>query len=307
LNTPVLLLIFNRLHTTKKVIEVLQRVRPARVYIAADGARPSKDGEVFVCNEVRDYVLNAINWECEIITNFQEHNLGCGKHVSNAISWFFTQEEQGIILEDDCIPHIDFFNYCTELLEKYKDNETIFTIGGNNFQVQTIGNASYYFSTYGHIWGWATWKRAWEKYQYDLNTYDEKTMRKRMKHYFKNLQTFDYWWRIFELMRTDPVDTWDYQWSFCQWYNKGLSIMPNVNLVSNIGHGVDATHTKDFVEGILEHPIQALPEIKHPTKIALQRTADNHSFYTNFEKRKPNYLKRKIFEKLSYELKRHFK
>jgi len=304
---PILLLIFNRLETTKQVMQALRQVKPGRLYIAADGPRPSKEGEFELCESTRNYVVNAIDWDCNVITNFQESNLGCGKHVSGAITWFFSQEEQGIILEDDCIPHIDFFSYCDELLEKYKHNTSIFTIGGNNFQNKPVGNASYYFSAFGHIWGWATWRRSWEKYQFNSNEYDAVRMRERMKHYFRHPQAFDFWWRVYEQMCTDPVDTWDFQWSFCQWYNNGINIIPNVNLVKNIGYGEDATHTKEFVEGILDRSAEALPKIIHPSKVAMQRAADMQSFYTNFEKKKKGYLLRKIKEKVRFELKKRIK
>jgi hypothetical protein len=301
LETPVLLLIFNRKEPLKQAIGALRQVRPSNLYIAADGPRTSKSGESALCNSVRRYVIESIDWECQIHTRFQTENQGCGKHVSGAITWFFEQVEEGIILEDDCIPHPDFFPYCSELLERYRDTEQVFTIGGNNFQPGTVGGASYYFSTYGHIWGWATWRRAWAKYRYNLNDYDAQMMRKKMKKYFFDLQAFDYWWHVFDMMCTNPVDTWDYQWSFCQWYHNGLSIMPNVNLVSNIGHGVDATHTKHFVEGILEKPTHPMPEIFHPNKILQAKQADLHSFYTNFEKKKSGYLIRKVKEKIRFE------
>lgn len=303
-HTPVLLLIFNRLETTQQVFEILQTVQPTRLYIAGDGARPEKEGEKEKCHQVRDWVLNAIDWPCEIKTNFQDANLGCGKHVSQAITWFFEHVDEGIILEDDCVPHPDFFSYCSTLLETHRENQSVFTIGGNNFQEKEIGNGSYYFSTYGHIWGWATWKRAWSLYKYDLNDFSSTVMKKQMRYYFRNLQAFDYWWRIFDLMRTQPVDTWDYQWSFCQWYHGGLSIMPKANLVSNIGYGEEATHTKNFVEGILLRPVQSLSKIQHPASTMIQRKADLHSFYTNFEKKKPNYLLIKVKEKLSFEIKK---
>lgn len=304
MDTPILLLIFNRKEPVKQVLHVLRQVKPSRLYVAADGPRASKQNESELCESVRRYVLQSIDWPCEVTTHFQDQNLGCGKHVSQAITWFFQQVEEGIILEDDCIPHPDFFSYCTILLAQYRYHLNIFTIGANNFQSKPVGDGSYYFSTYGHIWGWATWRRAWRHYQYDLKQYDSASMRKALRHFFPSMQEFDYWWRLFLMMRETPVDTWDYQWSFCQWYRKGLSIMPNVNLVSNIGYGEDATHTKHFVEGILERPIHPLPNVVHPSKIARNRKVDLHSFNTSFEKRKPRYAYRKAKEKLRFELKK---
>jgi hypothetical protein len=301
---PILLLIFNRPDTTRRVMQVLQQVKPEFLYIAADGPRESKHDEYEKCKATREVALSSVNWECKVITNFQDHNLGCGQHVSKAISWYFENVEQGIILEDDCIPNTDFFSFCGNLLEKYKNEDNVYTIGGNNFQTGPVGDASYYFSTYGHIWGWATWRRAWKNYKFDLNEYDESEMKNRLKFYFRNLQSLDFWLKIFNIMRTNPIDTWDYQWSFCQWYNGGVSIMPNVNLVSNIGYGEDATHTVNFVEGILERPTKEMPVIIHPAKIQINRKADIHSFYQSFEKKKLGYLKQKFMDKVRYELRK---
>jgi hypothetical protein len=283
-------------------MDVLGQVKPERIYIAADGPRADKTGEAKRCAEVRDYVIGQITWSCDVKTRFQDVNLGCGKHVSQAITWFFDQEEEGIILEDDCIPHSDFFTYCSALLEKYRHDEQIFTIGGNNFQPQPRGNGSYYFSAYGHIWGWATWRRAWVKYQFNMNSYSELLMRKRLRYYFKTLQEVDHWMHIFERMCNNPIDTWDYQWSFCQWYHGGLSIMPNINLVSNIGYGEDATHTVNYVEGILDRNAMPLGKLIHPTRKLIQRKADLNSFYTNFEKKKSGYFFLKLKEKMLFEL-----
>ena len=159
--TPaVLFIIFNRPETTQRVFDAIRLAKPTRLYIAADGPRENKTGEKELCEQARKIAQN-VDWDCEVKTLFQKENLGCGKAVSHAISWFFENEDMGIILEDDCLPHQSFFKYCEELLEKYKNNDRIGIISGNNFQKKRkIGSFSYYFSDIVNIWGWATWARS---------------------------------------------------------------------------------------------------------------------------------------------------
>ncbi|MFN5032407.1 MAG: nucleotide-diphospho-sugar transferase [Flavobacteriia bacterium] len=239
-----------------------------------------------------------IDWECEVHTNFREENAGCGKNVSEAITWFFEHVEEGIILEDDCIPNESFFQFCEVMLDRYREVEQVFMVGGNNFQNKPHTTNSYYFSVYGHIWGWATWRRAWKNYRFQLNEYDSKLMRSSLKRNFKNIQIFDYWWNIFKQMNLDPIDTWDYQWSFCQWYFNGLSITPTINLVKNIGFGADATHTKEFVEGIFQRDTFQLDKIQHPLIIKRSNKPDKSSFFTMFQQKNRTYLILKSKEKL---------
>jgi len=158
LKTPVLFLIFKRLDTTKQVFEQIKKAKPPRLYIAADGPRDYVEGEAEKVKAAREYVLSNIDWNCEVKTLFREKNLGCGKAVSEAITWFFENEEQGIILEDDTVPSQSFFWFCEELLNRYKDEKKVWHIGGTNFQDGIIrGNGDYYFSALNHIWGWASW------------------------------------------------------------------------------------------------------------------------------------------------------
>ena len=172
--TPILFLIFNRPDTTKLVFESIKRIKPAKLYIAADGARKHKVGEDLLCKETRS-IIDLIDWECEIKTLLRTENLGCKIAVSSAIDWFFENEEQGIILEDDCLPNESFFNFCEQLLNQFKENKEIMHISGNNFQDGiTRGDGSFYFSKYNHIWGWATWKRAWKLYNVKLEIEDKK-------------------------------------------------------------------------------------------------------------------------------------
>ena len=168
LETAILILLFNRPETTIRVFDKISQIKPQRLYIASDGPRKNIDGEKEKVKKVRE-IATRVDWPCEVKTLFRNENLGCKKGVSSAITWFFEQEEQGIILEDDCVPNLDFFTFCESLLDRYAEDERVSVITGNNFQNNKWrGDASYYFSKYNHCWGWASWRRSWKDYQGDI-------------------------------------------------------------------------------------------------------------------------------------------
>ena len=169
IDTPLLFIIFNRPDVTLRVFNELKKQKPKYLFIAADGPRAGFEDDIDKCKRVREVVLNEIDWDCEVKTLFRDLNLGCGHAVSGAIDWFFENVEKGIILEDDCLPNKSFFYFCENLLESYKENDEVFAISGANFQDKKIGKASYFFSKYLYVWGWATWRRAWENYDFDLS------------------------------------------------------------------------------------------------------------------------------------------
>jgi len=279
LNTAVLFLVFNRLDTTKQVFEAIRQAKPPRLYIAADGARETKEGEAEKVKAVREYVMSHIDWECEAKTLFREQNYGCKMAVSGAIGWFFENEEMGIILEDDCLPSQSFFWFCEELLERYKDDMRVWHIGGNNFQNGIKrGDGDYYFSKYNHIWGWASWANRWKNYDVELDSIkDAKFLEKT----FEGKNAIKYWTKLFNDMKEKKIDTWDYQYTFAMWNNDGLAILPNLNMISNIGFVADATHT--FGES--EHanmPKFELTMKNHPTEIVKNKEADDYTFQTHF-------------------------
>lgn len=243
-NVAVLFLVFNRIDTTKNVFKAIRKARPPRLYIASDGARANRQGEHEIVDEVRDYLLKNIDWNCEVKTLFRGENIGCKMAVSMAIDWFFQHEEHGIILEDDCLPDHSFFRFCEEMILKYSDDERIGMISGDNFQFgRNQIEESYYFSRYPHIWGWATWKRAWEKYDADIKTWPD-FKKRHLGTLNLSRRENDFWSKSFDGVFHKKIDTWDYQWVFSLWANGMLTILPSVNLISNIGFGEDATHTK---------------------------------------------------------------
>ncbi len=277
-STPILFLVFNRPDTTKQVFEAIRKAKPTKLFVAADGPRLDKEGENEKCEEVRK-IATQIDWDCELTTLFREENFGCGKSVSEAITWFFEHVEEGIILEDDCLPAESFFNYCTELLHKYRNDEKIMHIGGSNFQNGIKrGGGDYYFSSIPHIWGWATWKRAWDKYDFTLNGYYDNDCLEMLNNLYRKNHIINYWINIFNAMSKGMIDTWDYQWHYTLLENNGMSISPNINLVSNIGFGIDATHTIEKNKLVSDLPIFEITNLKHPVKIIVSTIADDYTY-----------------------------
>jgi hypothetical protein len=290
LKTAVLFMVFNRLDTTKRVFNAIQKAKPPKLYIAADGARNNKEGESEKVNAVRDFILKNIDWKCEIKTLFREKNLGCKYAVSSAITWFFDNEEKGIILEDDCLPSQSFFWFCEELLELYNDDMRIWHIGGNNFQNGIKrGDADYYFSKYNHVWGWASWANRYKLYDVELNNVKDSGF---IKSTFSNKLAIKYWNYIYKKVKAKKVDTWDYQWTFTIWLNNGLAILPNLNMITNIGFGDDATHTKND-EKVMEN--FELIITSHPFQIIHDEEADDFTLEFFY---KPNSFWERIKNKL---------
>jgi hypothetical protein len=274
-NIPVLFLIFNRLDTAKQVFEAIRTTAPSRLYIASDGHRENKANEREKVESVRKYVLESIDWDCEVKTLFRENNLGCGKAVSEAITWFFKNEEMGIILEDDCLPSMSFFPYCKELLEKYKDNEQIYYITGFNPLTNTQLPYSYYFARIIHFWGWASWRRAWNHYSFNIADLDNFITQKKIHRIFNRKADRKYWLDIFKIMERHGIDTWDYQWMYNIQNNNGICIIPVKNLITNIGFGADATHTIADDPHLNNQDRFEINQIKHPEKAVINTRLNN--------------------------------
>ncbi len=243
---PILFIIFNRLDTTQQVFSSIREYQPELLYVAADGAREDKKGESKSCQLVRDWVTSNVDWDCEVKTLFQDKNLGCGIAPSTAISWFFEQEEEGIILEDDCVPNQDFFVFCEQLLDYYRNDNRISIISGCNFDVDKkyALKESYFYSVFPYTWGWATWRRNWTGYDYNLSEWKHLNKKRFLSYLFNDQKYTSAWEKLFNKMSKDiPSDIWDYQFFFQCFKRKQLSIVPSCNLVTNIGDGELATHT----------------------------------------------------------------
>lgn len=281
--TGVLFLVFNRPDTTKLVFERIRQVKPRRLYVAGDGPRQGYHDEKEKVKKARE-IATTVDWPCEVKTLFRDKNLGCKKAISSAITWFFEHEEQGIILEDDCVPHLDFFTFCENLLNRYIEDVRVLAITGNNFQNgKQRGEASYYFSKYNHIWGWATWKRSWQNYDGDIKFWANWRNSKNWFNYMYDKVERRYWKNIFDLMYLKKIDTWDYSWIASVWYKNGLTATPNVNLVSNIGFREDATHTHFANDKIANLPTQKIGKIIHPAEITQNIEADKYNFDNCFD------------------------
>jgi hypothetical protein len=242
MNCPVLFIVFNRVETSQSVFSEIRKFKPKKLFISADGPRSSHEFEIEKCLEVRRLVTQ-IDWDCELYTLFREVNVGCGSAVSSAINWFFKHVDEGIILEDDCLPSDQFFKFCSLALEKYRHRDDVMHIGGVSYHSERDSKFyDYRFSRYGHIWGWATWKRAWIHYDLKITDCDEEIKRNVTK--LNSRIQESYWMDIFIKQRDLPIDTWDYSWQYIIWKMDGYCIYPKFSMVENIGFDAMATHTK---------------------------------------------------------------
>lgn len=277
-NTPILFLLYNRPGNTKRVFEVLREVKPNRLYIACDGPKSDRVGDYNRVADVRE-IVSCVDWNCEVKTLFRESNLGCKVAVEQAITWFFEYENYGIILEDDCLPNKSFFFFCEELLQKYQHDNRVFAITGDNFQKgRQFGNTSYYFSRYVHVWGWATWRRAWKHYDPDLSFWPTFKNSSQWETQFSEKIEKTYWEMIFNRVHANEINTWDYYWVGSVWKQGGLTATPNQNLVSNIGFGKDSTHTVYSNSPLANMPTYELGNVIHSAEVVRNMEADQNAF-----------------------------
>lgn len=284
-NTPILFIIFNRPDTTERVFEVIKKIKPKRLYIAADGPRSDRQGEAELCIKTR-HIATAIDWPCEVKTRFLDKNIGCRNAVPEAISWFFSHEEKGIILEDDCLADPSFFYFCENLLDKYCNDQEIMMISGDNFQANEFklkDDSSYYFSKYANIWGWASWRRAWKNFSNNFKELDDKIMKQQIKKSFSEWKERRYWYGFYKKLKNGRrLGSWDANWSLSLIYHGGISLVPNINMIQNIGFGSGATHsTGDYQMSILNGSIK---KIIHPKNRLVNKEADNFLFKKIYSK-----------------------
>ncbi len=283
--TPVLFIIFNRVSTAQRVFERLRQLRPAKLYVGADGPRPHRPEDIEKCAETRK-IIEQVDWPCEVHTLFQERNLGCGEGPSTAITWFFQHEPEGIIVEDDCLPSMSFFTYAQELLEKYRNDTRVMMIAANNIEKPEDRETdySYTFSNITYCWGWASWARAWKLFDYKMDHYKEISRKGYLMSSYRTVYEKTAWEYIFSRMyegddRTSRKTIWDYQWQFACMINSGIIIVPNKNLVENLGFGEGASNTIDpqaFINvlstGEMDFPL------KHPPFMMVHRKRDLRTF-----------------------------
>lgn len=275
LQTPVLFIIFNRFDTASKVFESIRQARPQKLYIAGDGPRPDRAGEEKACQQVRR-LAELVDWPCEVKTMFLEENLGPSIGPYSFIKWFFAQEEQGIVLEHDCLPHPDFFPYCETLLNKYKDDPHIGVISGSNFLSKSDSLYSYTFSMQSALWGWASWRRTIDSYTLNLSYISKSALHTLLK----PIPTFKeriYLRTIFAQIKRKEIQTWDYHLSFCLMFNNLFAISPSRNLISNIGFGYGALHTTDTDSPLANLPTEAIMPLVYCPDNAYPRNIDDEN------------------------------
>lgn len=282
LTTPVVFIIFNRFKEAEKVFEQIAIAKPQKLFVISDGPRSSKPGELDQVNKVRA-LIDRIDWPCEIYKNFADQNLGCRDRIATGLDWVFDQVESAIILEDDCLPDQTFFRFCQEMLEKYKGAFGVSHITGSNIIGKKSNSESYLFSNYTQIWGWATWSRVWSKYDVGVKFWPsfKKT------HQFSRLagsgNAKRYWIHSVNEVYKGKIDTWDFQFSMLNWINNQVTVVPNKNLISNIGFGINATHTQIENHDLSKlETTQMIFPLTHPSTMSVDNDYDyelSHKFF----------------------------
>jgi hypothetical protein len=299
MKTPVAFLIFNRPDTTKKVFDAIRQAKPQKLLVVADGPRADRPGEAEKCEATRE-IIKLIDWDCEVLTNYSDVNLGCKKRVASGLNWVFENVEEAIILEDDCLPHPTFFQFCQELLEYYRYDTRVMHISGCNYGVLgSFPDQSYYFSKVTGVWGWASWRRAWKWYDVDINFWPDFCKQgKLLQGIFTSEKELKVRFKNWEGVHLGKIDTWDYSWHLTCICQAGLSIKPNHNLVSNIGFGLEATHTKSTRSHFAHLQTEAMQfPLKHPKFMLWDSDAEKRYFQQMFNTGSFNRLL-SLFKKL---------
>ena len=275
LDTAVALLLFRRPEETARVFERIREARPRRLFLIADGPRPGNEEDVRGCEEARA-VVEGVDWECDVVRDYAEENLGLKSRIPSGLDRVFSEAPEAIVLEDDCLPHPSFFRWCEELLERYRDDERIVHITGSQLLRNPPSVASYHFSRYPHVWGWASWRRAWDLYDVNLSDWhsDSDTDRgARLRRMFEEKDERRYWGWVWD--HSPEIDNWDAQWSYVGLSRGLLSVNPNRNLISNIGFSEDATNATADPLGIAGRPLEGIEfPLEHPAEVSRDAQAD---------------------------------
>lgn len=289
LTTPVLLITFNRPDHVRQVLAEVRKQQPTQLFVCQDGTREGNVRDTVSVQEVRSVINELVDWPCELYTLYQEKNLGCGPGPAAGITWFFEHVEFGIVLEDDAVPHPEFFEYATTLLEKYKDDESVRAIGSMKLYDNTFGNGSYYFSMMNRtLCAWATWRRAWKYFDYEMQQYTLKDLNHAMKQYGATLREREYWQERLEEIHKDCLGgtSWDQQFWMTIWLTGGKGICPNSNLSTNIGFDETGTHTTNCNSIGSRQPLESILPLIEPTDKSIQRRADllfHKTYYSPWE------------------------
>ncbi len=300
LTTPVVFIIFNRPDTTQQVFEAIRRARPKKLYVIADGPRKDRPEEAERCAATRA-VVEAVDWKCDVKKKYSSQNMGCGERISTGLAWVFRNEEEAVILEDDCVPSAGFFPYCESLLKRYADDHRVMHISGTNFTpAERRNHDSYFFSRYVHIWGWATWGRAWRHYDYTMEAWPRFRDGGWLNDIFRDRNAAEFWTKYMDLCHDGLIipSTWDYQWLFSVWQNNGLAITPASNLITNIGltgiHTDIRNGSPDAVNFNRERD-ERFTVTNHPEFVVADEQYDRYHFRKHFYQSVPQRVLRRLW------------
>ncbi len=299
LEVPVLFVIFNRPETTRQVFEAIRKARPPRLFVVADGPRADRDGEKELVEATRK-IATAIDWPCVLKTRFSPTNQGCRNGVSSAVDWFFQEVEEGIILEDDCVPGSEFFRFCQEMLDRYRHDERVMSISGCNMQLgRHPVQDSYYFSRYVHIWGWASWRRAWKWYDVDMKDLPEFLEQNVLASVFSSPAEQKRWKEIFwkTYSHSPYFSTWDFQWGYTLIKRHALAVTPAHNLVTNVGCSNTSLHTVGNEYANAPSESMEFP-LRHPKFVYPHREADHFTFVHDYANPLSKRIMRRIMRTL---------
>lgn len=284
--TPIAIFTFNRPQLTERLLGIVGQIKPRRLLVVSDGPRPNVAGDLEKCAAVRS-LFDHLDWDCQIERNFAETNMGSFPRNSSGLNWVFEQVEEAIILEDDCLPDLSFFPYCKELLNKYRDNSRIGLISGNNFLKHAVDRQtpSYFFSSYALTWGWASWRRTWHQVDLNMPYWPQFRDSGRLRQAVFSSSEAKYWQNIYDaILERRMNNAWDYQLILtCLRFNF-LTIVPRVNLVTNVGFGPEATHCTNSNDSISNVPAHGLKfPLAHPKKVHTSKLVDYRIFRRRFQ------------------------
>ena len=298
-DVPILLITYKRLDTTQKVLERIAQIKPSLLYVSSNAPDPAKPDDNEKVLAVRSMIEKRIDWPCNVKKLYRTDHVGAGVSISSAISWFFENVEEGIILEDDTLPAISFFNYCKLLLDKYRNEQKIKIIGGSNYSNREIEcKSTYYFTAFPHIWGWATWKRTWSEYDFTLNSIRDDEVRDLLKKYFTRNEVIDSWVNSYNMVKDGKTFPWDFQLGFSIFKNAGINIVSAKNLVSNIGFGLEATNTKNTEDELSNATLTEVTGMIHPEKIEINKVQDRYTEMKVAESLKPRTNVKRLISKV---------
>jgi hypothetical protein len=293
LDVPVAFVIFNRPSATQLSFESIRRAQPSRLFLISDAPRLDRDGEQDLVQQSREIAEN-IDWACDVKKIYAESNMGCGKRISSGITEAFLEVDRLIVLEDDCVADDSFYDYCDSLLAHYETDHRLMAVTGNNFQQgRSRTESSYYFSKYPHCWGWATWRRAWDLFDLSIKDWPEFRDTDQLQTICHSPREIQYWTKVFDQVYAGKSHSWAFPWTLSCWMNHGLTAIPDVNLVSNIGFGADATHTQK-VNGQATLPTHALGDLVHPKQVQRNYVADHFTDESVFSGKGSRRTMRKI-------------